>query len=120
MRQRTDCSSTTGLVGPAPGVARIRGRTQIRTAQPGSIRCTGFGAIAASVQLVEFANCRSDLSMHLRWHVRHGTRIRVAGLIGGGVVAGGSAGAPGLPQAGAGSATGFTFAAGLTGSWRAS
>ena len=80
MRQRTDCSSTTGLVGPWRGVARVRGRTQIRTAQPGSIRCTGLGAIAAAVGLVEFTGCRSDLSMHLRAHVRHGTRKRVTGL----------------------------------------
>jgi hypothetical protein len=38
--RETDCTSTNGLVAPR------RVRTQIRTAQPGSIRSSGFGAIA--------------------------------------------------------------------------
>jgi len=42
VRQRTDCTSTNGLVAPR------RVRTQIRTAQPGSIRSAGLGAIAAA------------------------------------------------------------------------
>jgi hypothetical protein len=42
VRQRTDCTSTNGLVAPR------RVRTQIRTAQPGSIRSTGSGTIAAT------------------------------------------------------------------------
>jgi len=48
---------------PTGGLAQ---RTQIRTAQLGSIRSTGLGMIAATQGKPEFTNCRSDLPMHLR------------------------------------------------------
>ena len=66
MRQRADCTSTNGLVAPR------RVRTQIRTAQLGSIPSTGLGTIAAAWGKPEFTSCRSDLSMHLREHAYGG------------------------------------------------
>jgi hypothetical protein len=48
MRQRTDRTSTNGLM-------HLSVRTQIRTAQPGSIRATRLGTIAAAYGLSSLA-----------------------------------------------------------------
>ena len=65
-RQRTDCTSTNGLVAPVG-------------ADPDTNRSAGglhsihvVGRYVRHARLVEFTGCRSDLSMHLREHVFRG------------------------------------------------
>ena len=66
MKMRCDSEQTAHL---QAALLHLPMRTQIRTAQSGSIRYTGLGAIAATQGKPEFTGCRLDLSMHLREHV---------------------------------------------------
>ena len=61
-RQKTDCTSTNGLVAPAgadPDTNRSVGLHSLH----------GVGHDRRHAGLVEFTSCRSDLSVHLRKHV---------------------------------------------------
>jgi len=61
-RTRTDCYSEDGLVARA---LRLVVRTQIRTAQRGSIHIPRYSTMRVRQGLVELDRCRSDLSLHL-------------------------------------------------------
>ena len=67
VRQRTDCTSTNGLVAEISGEAEIADPDTNRSVGLHSLH--GVGLDRRHAGLVEFTSCRSDLSVHLREHV---------------------------------------------------